>query len=280
MTCEHGDRRNELTADHATPLDRADDWNTYNAMAPTYDDVRPGYPDAVFEAIGSYGDFPAEPRVLEVGVGTGQATIRMVQAGWRVLGVEPGAELAAIARNRIANYPDAEICISRFEDIELKDHVFDVVASATAWHWIDPSVAYDKTARVLKSTGIVALWWNAHVPESADPRWVPIRRAYEREAPELAVLARLTPDRPNYDPRTELQACGHFCEIKQEVFGFEVTYSAERFLSLLETYASHRNLDRERRRRLYDELTTAITDELDGSVTKPYEALLLLARIA
>jgi 16S rRNA A1518/A1519 N6-dimethyltransferase RsmA/KsgA/DIM1 with predicted DNA glycosylase/AP lyase activity len=42
-------------------------------------------------AIARYGNLPSEARVLEVGVGTGQATMQMVQAGWRVFGVEPGA---------------------------------------------------------------------------------------------------------------------------------------------------------------------------------------------
>ncbi len=256
------------------------DWSTYDAVAPTYDDVRPDYPDAVYEAIARYGNLPAEPSVLEVGVGTGQATIRMAQAGWRVSGVEPGAELAAIARNRLASHPDSSVSTARFEDIKVRNRFFDVVASATAWHWVDPSVGYDKAAQALKPTGIVALWWNAHVPDSADPRWVPIRRVYERVAPELAVLARLTPDRPDYDPSAELHACGHFRDIDQEVFGFEVNYTAERFLSLLDTYASHRCLDGERRCRLYDELTAVIEDELNGSVTKPYESVLLLARIA
>jgi SAM-dependent methyltransferase len=256
------------------------DWSTYDAVAPIYNDVRPDYPSAVYEAIARYGNLPADPSVLEVGVGTGQATVRMVQAGWRVFGVEPGAELATIARNRLANYPESSVCTSRFEDIEVRNHFFDVVASATAWHWIDPSVGYGKAAQALKPTGIVAFWWNAHVPDSVDPRWVPIRRVYEQVAPELAVLARLTPDRPDYDPSTELHACGHFRDIDQEVFGFEVNYTAERFLSLLDTYASHRCLDDERRHRLYDELTTVIANELNGSVTKPYESVLLLARIA
>jgi SAM-dependent methyltransferase len=254
-------------------------WDTYDAVAPTYDDVRPGYPNAVYEAIAKYGSLPTEPRVLEVGVGTGQATLGMVQAGWRVFGVEPGGELATIARKRLANYPESSVSTSRFEDIEVRVNFFDVLASATAWHWIDPSVGYDKAARALKPTGIVALWWNAHVPDSFDPRWVPIRRVYEQVAPELAVLARLTPDRPDYDPRAELHTCGRFRDIDQEVFGFEVNYTAERFLLLLDTYASHRRLDDKRRHRLYDRLTSVIANELNGSVTKPYEAVLLLARI-
>lgn len=170
--------------------------------------------------------------------------------------------------------------MSSFEAFDLTEGSFDVVASATAWHWVDPSVGYDKAARVLRPTGIIALWWNAHVPETSDPSWVPIRKVYERTAPELAVLPRLAPDRPDYDPAAELRASGQFRSVDQRAFPFSVTYTSEAFLSLLDTYASHRHLDNERRRDLYDHLADAIAVELGGSITKPYEAVLVLGRRA
>lgn len=256
------------------------DWRTFDSVAATYDEVRPGYPIAVFDAISAYGQLSVRPDVLEIGVGTGQATLQMVGRGWDVVGVEPGPELAAIARARLAGFARTSVLVSTFEAIELTDSFFDVVASATAWHWVDPSVGYDKAARVLRQTGTIALWWNAHVPETRDPHWVPIRRVYERAAPELAVLPRLTPDRPDYDPAAELRASGQFRDIRQHVFPFSVTYTAEAFLALLDTYASHRHLDSDRRRDLYDRLAEAVAIELGGAITKPYEAVLVLGRPA
>ncbi|HVB91361.1 MAG TPA: class I SAM-dependent methyltransferase [Acidimicrobiales bacterium] len=243
-------------------------------------EVRPDYPDAVIDAIVACGQLPARPRVLELGVGSGQATAQMVEAGWDVVGVEPGPELAAIARARLARFKGPSVSISTFEAIELPDSSFDVVASATAWHWVDPSVGYHKAARVLRQEGTVALWWNAHVPDTRDPRWIPVRRVYELAAPELDVLPRLTPDRPDYDPAAELHASGRFRDVVQHVFAFSVTYTAEGFLSLLDTYASHRHLDADRRRDLYDRLAEAVGNELGGSITKPYEAVLVLGRPA
>jgi hypothetical protein len=62
------------------------------------------------------------------------------------------------------------------------------------------------------------------------------------------------------------------------VFPFSVEYTAEEFLPLLDTYASHQVLDDAHRGELYRRLTRAIDGELGGVVTKPYEAVLVLGR--
>jgi SAM-dependent methyltransferase len=97
------------------------DWRTFDSVAATYDEVRPGYPIAVFDAISAYGQLSVRPDVLEIGVGTGQATLQMVGRGWDVVGVEPGPELAAIARARLAGFARTSVLVSTFEAIEGKE---------------------------------------------------------------------------------------------------------------------------------------------------------------
>jgi SAM-dependent methyltransferase len=253
--------------------------NTFDAVAQTYEAIRPSYPEALFDAIESYwSDGRSRPRVLEVGVGTGQATLQMAARKWPVFGVEPGAQLAATARSRVASSNLVTVATATFEEVDVADASIDIVASATAWHWVDPKLGYRKAHRVLDRRGAIALWWNAHVPDTTDPRWEPVRSAYERVAPELARLARLTPDRPDYDPVGELHECGLFDAVEQHVFAFEISYAAAEFLQLISTYASHRHLDPLRKQRLYDDLTSTINGELGGTVVKPYEAQLILGR--
>lgn len=257
----------------------SDDVSRFDQVADRYDAVRPGYPHAVFAAIGDYRRSPDPPTVLEVGIGTGQATMQMAALGWHVLGIEPGATLAAVARDRCATLAHVDVLTATYESADLESGAFDVVASATAWHWVDPLVGYDKAARVLRPHGVIALWWNAHVPDTDDVRWVPIRRTYEDVAPELAVLAPLTPDRPDYDPAAELADSGRFGSIERHVFPFTVDYNADDFVMLLDTYASHQRLGEARRAELYERLTHTIDVELGGTVTKPYEAVLVLGRL-
>jgi SAM-dependent methyltransferase len=253
-------------------------WQTYNRSATTYRSVRPDYPAAVYEAIESYAQLQPRSRALEIGVGTGQATRQLAERGFELVGLEPGADLAAIARRDLSGFANVEIQTCSFEAASLPEHSFDLIAAATAWHWVDARTGYQKAVEVLRDTGTIALWWNAHVPDTPEPRWAPIRAVYEQVAPELADLARLTPDRPDYDPAAELEAGDQFAEIEEQIFEFSVEYTTEAFLSLLQTYASHQHLAHDQRNALYEQLTAAIDGDLGGTVTKPYEAVLVLGK--
>jgi SAM-dependent methyltransferase len=251
--------------------------NPYDAVAGSYGAVRPGYPSEVFAAITSYADLHAPPRVLEVGAGTGQATRQMTALGWIIDAIEPGRQLSVELQS--ASSPRSlRVQNARFADAAVEASSFDLVVAATSWHWIDPEVGYRKARRALRPRGVIGLIWNAHIPDTTHPDWVPIRRVYLDVAPELADLARLTPDRFDYDPVSELEQSRCFADVEQHVWPFEVSYSAGEFLTLIGTYASHRALDSDRRRRLGDRLRSAIETDLGGNVTKPYEALLVLGR--
>ncbi len=249
--------------------------DVYDEVAEDYAVARPNYPSEVFEVIQQYSAFAAPPRVVEVGSGTGQATMAMAARGWTVHGVEPGTRLAERAR-RLAPDPSVSFQVAKFEDAELGDQPFDLVAAATSWHWVDPDVGYRKASSVLRRAGTIALFWNAHVPETSNPAWQPIRNAYLEAAPDLADLAPLTPDRPDYDPAAELRDSGYFESIEMQTFGFDVTYRIDDFLRLIGTYASHRALTANDRTSLRERLRAAAREHLGGMVTKPYVTQLLL----
>ena len=202
----------------------------------------------------------------------------MAGRGWDIVGVEPGSDLIALASDRLASVKNVSLIEAKFEEVDLPVGGFDVVAAATAWHWIEPTVGYRRAALALRTRGILALWWNAHVTDAGIEAWRPIREVYERVAPELADLARLTPDRPDYDPAAEVAASGLFGDVHVESFGFSVPYTAQAFVALTHTYASHRGLTSSTRDSLDAALVDTISGELGGTVHKPYEAYLVLAR--
>ncbi len=249
--------------------------SAYDGVADNYEVARPGYPVEAFDAIEQYGSFVERPHVVEVGSGTGQATRQMAERGWTVHGIEPGPRLAETARAHVRS-PNTRFEVTRFEDAELAESSFDLVVAATSWHWVEADIGYQKAHVLLKPRGTIALLWNAHVPHTTKPAWKPIRDVYLEVAPELADLAPLTPDRPEYDPEGEIRATGSFDLIERHIFSFEVTYSTDRFLTLIDTYASHRVLEPHRRLLLHERLRAVSDNELSGTVTKPYETLLLL----
>ena len=252
-----------------------DESSAYDGVADDYEVARPGYPADVFDTIEHYGGFDGPPRVVEVGSGTGQATRQMAARGWTVHGIEPGPRLAETARARVSS-PTTGFEVARFEDAVLAESSFDLVAAATSWHWVDGDIGYRKAHSLLKPSGTIALFWNGHVPHTTNPTWGPIRDVYLDVAPELADLAPLTPDRPDYNPEHELRTRGYFDLIERHVFDFDVEYPIDRFLRLIDTYASHQTLDPRRRSLLHKGLRIAAGEQLSGTVTKPYETLLLL----
>ena len=64
----------------------------------------------------------------------------MAARGWRVVGVEPGADLIALASERLGSARNVSLIEAKFEEADVPAGGFDVVASATAGHWVDPDV--------------------------------------------------------------------------------------------------------------------------------------------
>ena len=75
----------------------------FDAWAGDYDRYRPTYPDELFEAIAQRLPIPRQPHVVDLGAGTGRASLAMAELGWRVTAVEPGKPMLDVLRGRAAN---------------------------------------------------------------------------------------------------------------------------------------------------------------------------------
>lgn len=73
---------------------------SFDAGARAYDRARPGHPDPLFDDLVALAGIPAHGSVLEIGSGTGKATLPLAQRGFQLVGIELGANMAAIARWR------------------------------------------------------------------------------------------------------------------------------------------------------------------------------------
>jgi ubiquinone/menaquinone biosynthesis C-methylase UbiE len=125
-------------------------------VAEQYDRVRPGYPASLVDAACSIGELSPGSEVVEVGCGTGKLTAALVERGLRVDAVDPSPELLEIARDRTRE-SSVRFHLTRFEDVDLPEHAFAAVFSATAFHWVDPKVGWSKAARLLQPGGLLAL---------------------------------------------------------------------------------------------------------------------------
>ncbi len=140
----------------------------FDEVPDLYERVRPAYPDAMVTDLVTIGGLHARSDVLEVGSGTGKATRLLADRVGPVLAIEPGAGLTAVARHRVADTVDVEFETTTFERWDDQGRRFDAVVSASAWHWVDPAVGWQKAHDVLRPGGWLALLGNVVVRRPGD----------------------------------------------------------------------------------------------------------------
>ncbi len=134
----------------------------------------------MFDDLVALSGLPHGGRILEIGCGTGQATLPMAERGYRVVAVELGANLAAVARHKLARFASVEVHVGNFEDWRLPEEGFDLVMAASSFHWLDTEVALSKAAAALRPEGALAIISGSHVAGGDDPFFVEVQACYKR----------------------------------------------------------------------------------------------------
>ncbi len=158
----------------------------FDRVAGAYDRHRPTYPEQLVDLACRLAGLQRGEQVLEIGCGTGQLTRSLLARGLRVTAIEPGARLAALARQHLAGAGELELVNARLEDTPLPHARFQAVFSASAIHWVDPDVGWQQAADALVPGGTLALiqYFGLHEPRSAEDQQA-LLRALSAIAPEI-----------------------------------------------------------------------------------------------
>jgi SAM-dependent methyltransferase len=253
----------------------------FNEAAEDYDAVRPGYPEALFDDLVTLAGLPPDGHILEIGCGTGQATVPLARRGYRITAVEMGAQLAAVARRKLAAYPRAEVVVGRFEDEPLEAGAFDLAIAATSFHWLDPAVRYARVAQALRPGGALAPFRNVHVTidrdggvfEAAQEVYWRVVPAWARAFPGLP-----RPEEARDAEAEQLAAAGLFGPVVTRRYLWTAEYDAARYVRLLGTYSDYASLEPATRRALFDGLADLIDSRFGGRIVMGYLATLAVAR--
>ncbi len=264
---------------------------TFDEVAEEYQEARPEYPEALYEALISLtGVVAGVDELCEVGCASGKATLPLARRGFAISCVELGGALAAEARRNLAGFARVRVDHGDFESwadgqaggTVRDDGVggFGLLFAATAWHWIDPAVKYRKAWSLLRPGGHLAFWGASHVvPESGgDPFFAQIQDVYDEigsgmpsgwVSPTPATLA---------DGRAEIEASGLFADVTVRRFDWEVRYTADEYIRLLETFSSNLTMEPWQRERLYGEIRRRLALRPDGLLRRHWGAVLNVAR--
>ena len=242
---------------------------TFDEVAELYDRARPTYPDELFDDLVEIAGLRPRSRVVEIGCGTGKATLPLAGRGLRITCVELGASMTAVARRRLALFPGVEVVNADFESWEPPRADYDAVVSFTAFHWIEREKRYLLTARVLRPEGALAICMIHHVlPPDADPFFMEAQADYD------ATGMGGNPPGPPEDVEAfaeEMDASGLYRVVAERRYRWDVEYTAGEYIDVISTYSENLAAPEERRRRLFDLLRARIGDR---SIRKTHLATL------
>ena len=254
---------------------------TFNQIPELYDAMRPGYPGALYDDVLAIAALPPTAQLFEIGCGTGHATRVFAAHGFSIHCVELGANMAALARKHLAAFPRVSIAVADFDRYATPAR-YDLVFSATAYHWLAPATRAARIAGLLHPGGWLAVWRNhqARTTGLSEEFLRPLRELYTREAPALVFKFASIP-RPQQIPQPEPQewaATGLFAPAESRVYHWTRQYTAADYVQMLSTHSDHRMLPASQRGRLLGQVRQLIECDFAGSVLREYATLLHMAR--
>lgn len=230
---------------------------TFNEDAENYDRWRPNYVPELFGKIIRCSGLDASKEALEIGIGTGQATQSILQTGCHVTAIEIGSNLASYTRNKFLEYQNLEIKKIAFEDFVSEDNSFDLIYSATAFHWIPPEIGYPKVFRLLKSGGTLALFWNhPFAARKNEPLHVAIQKVYAKYRPSSRKPVEF--GRKDCQEKLDVIKEWGFNDVTLDLYHQTRTFDAESYVSLLNTYSDHRAMPKEQKAPFESEIRETI----------------------
>jgi SAM-dependent methyltransferase len=116
----------------------------FSTVAAQYQAFRPGYPPEVFAWMAALA--PATGRAVDLGCGSGQASVGLAEHFAEVVGVEPSAEQLA----RAEPHPRVRYVVGAAEATTLPDESVDLALAAQAFHWFDPPRIARELARIAR----------------------------------------------------------------------------------------------------------------------------------
>ena len=237
---------------------------TFNKDEYNYDKTRPDYPSELFEDIFDYANLCSGSIVLEIGIGTGQATLPFLQKGCNLTAVELGDRLAKYCKHKFSAFEKFNIIISDFLKADLPENGYDMIFSATAFHWIPKDSGYAKIKTLINPNGVLALFWNHPFVSNVND---------ETNRASIAVYQKYRPNDKTpiqFDESkcqviiNELAQFG-FTDIQSKIYRRTRTLASEEYVNLIRTYSDHNALPEQKRLAFEQEMKQAI-DEVGGKI--------------
>ena len=240
---------------------RGKEW-TFDTAADAYEKIRPGYPEELYHILFSYCPISSGSWVVEVGIDDGQATLPVLKTGCAVTAVEYGEHLAQVCREKFRSHPGFSVIIGRFEEVNLPERSFDLVYSASAFHWIPEENGYTKVHRILKPGGVFARFANHPYRVKDQPDLfnaiddVYAKYYYPYFGTQPVKIHEYTEEQAA--DRAKIAGKYGFTDLRYVMFYRTRTLSAGEYRILIGTYSDHIAMEERIREKFFDEIEETV----------------------
>lgn len=206
----------------------------FTGFAETYDQARPSCPAYVLRVLRMYLGRRPET-VVDLGCGTGLSTFVWKDDADSVVGVDPSADMIAVAREKAARCRNVKFRQRFAHDTGLPDSGTDIITCSQSFHWMDPIPTLREVGRILRPGGIFAAYdcdWPSVCNWRAELAYRTLFKAVERikeGCPELQNTC-VRWDKSRH--LENLDKSGYFAYTREIVFQNTEPCTAKRFILL------------------------------------------------
>jgi SAM-dependent methyltransferase len=134
----------------------------FSGRVQAYAAYRPRFPQGILAFLRQHNALPENALVADIGAGTGMLAELFLDAGHRVIAVEPNDEMLAGCRELTVRCPALEVVKGSAESTTLPDASVDLIAVGRAMHWFDWPQAHREFQRILRPHGWMLVATNGH----------------------------------------------------------------------------------------------------------------------
>lgn len=233
----------------------------FDTVADTYEKLRPGYMDELYQTIFEYKSIDDTSRVIEIGIGGGQATLPFLKTGCELIAIDYGENFCKICREKFKEFPNFSVVSGKFEDIDFNGE-YDLIYSASAFHWIPEEIGYKKVYDMLKDGGVFARFANhpyrdkgkPELSEEIDRIYAAYYYKFYNKEPETPVEY----TEPQALDRALIAEKYGFTDIQYKLFYRTRTFTAKEYITLLGTYSDHIAIEEKTRAEFFSKIEDAI----------------------
>lgn len=251
--------------------------DTFSGVIGNYEWSRPRYPAELYHDIEAFATLSPGASLLEVGAGTGQATELFLSKGYRLDLLEVSDAQVSYLNHKYAD--DNVQAHKAYFDEYNSEQKYDLIYSATAFHWVKAEIGYPKAWSMLKEGGTMAVFWQmSSVTYHDEGLFVGLDEIKKRYLPDESLgFDREGIESVRQRRINQIQSGGCFGMPVMKEYRWTDTYDADRYAALIDSYSSTQLLEEEARHAYLQEIREYVTQN-GGVISMPQHVMLYMMK--